>query len=393
MLNLATGASPLEILLREAGGVQSAVLGTMDGEVRAATAEAAPGEELAAVTAAVSRELAIAGELLGLGGFSSVTVKATTSARVYARQGSATLALAVDPRQPLGELEARLRDGSWQLREATARTASPPPPPPPRSGGATRRASDGGTGEAPAMPVTGLAATGSRPTNRAIIPAPAPRAMRGPQAPIPNPAPAQTAVIAAPPPSDDSAVRQRPAVITRPRPVAADGSTREKLNGGESVFTGQLEEFPLADLLVFMRNGVRTGLLTCVTEEGTGSIQLCRGLITGASSPRSGGLREHLLAKPDLTATQRFELTVLPPECFLDDVVEQALLPHSLVSLAELAAAREARIYAAFREMLNWKEGRFSFEPSAPPAREPSLELTAQSVILQVFREQDEQGR
>jgi predicted regulator of Ras-like GTPase activity (Roadblock/LC7/MglB family) len=420
MLNLATGASPLETLLREAGGVISAVLGTIDGEVRAATAEAAPGEELAAVTAAMSRELSLAGEAMGLGGFFVVSVKGTSTTRVFARQGGAILALLVDSRHPLGELEARLRSSSWQLREAPpngspngsstgsvsgpshARAVTPPPPPPPRNGAAKKLSDIGvvsGVLPSPPAPIA-VAANGSRPVNRAIIPTPAVRAPRSPHSPLPAPLPTPPASTAPPPqssastPAEEVTTRQRPAVITRPRHLAAEGSTREKPSGGEAVFAGQLEEFPLADLLVFMRNGVRTGLLTCITEHGAGSIQLVRGLITGAESPSAGTLRDHLLARPELTASQRLEITVLPHEYFLDDdAIEQALLPRSLVSANELAEAREARVFAAFREMLNWTTGRFSFEPSAPPVREAAIEMSAQSVLLQIFREQDEQSR
>lgn len=429
MLNLATGASPLETLLREAGGVISAVLGTIDGEVRAATADAGPSDDLAALTASVSRELTLAGEAMGLGGFFVLSVKGTNTTRVFARQGGAILALLVDSRQPLGELEARLRSSSWQLREAppngvngashgpshgspapTGRTVTPPPPPPPRNG-AAKKLSDMGvvSGVLPApLPVSvptpapiAVAATGSRPVSRAIIPTPAVRAPRSPHSPLPAPLPtppssmpALSPQTSASTPAEDVVTRQRPAVITRPRHLTAEGSTRDKPSGGEAVFAGQLEEFPLADLLVFMRNGVRTGLLTCITEQGAGSVQLVRGLITGADSPAAGTLRDHLLARPGLTASQRLELTVLPHESFLDDdAIEQALLPRGLVSVDELAEARETRVFAAFREMVNWTTGRFSFEPSAPPTREPAIEMSAQSVLLQIFREQDEQSR
>lgn len=410
MLNLATGASPLETLLREAGGVISAVLGTIDGEVRAATADAGPSDDLAALTAAVSRELTLAGEAMGLGGFFVLSVKGTNTTRVFARQGGAILALLVDSRQPLGELEARLRSSSWQLREAPPsgpahpRAVTPPPPPPPRNG-AAKKLSDMGVvsgvlpSPAPPAPIAG-AANGSRPVSRAIIPTPAVRAPRSPHSPLPAPLPTPQAMPALSPqtsastPVEEVVTRQRPAVITRPRHLAAEGSTRDKPSGGEAVFAGQLEEFPLADLLVFMRNGVRTGLLTCITEQGAGSVQLVRGLITGADSPAAGTLRDHLLARPGLTASQRLELTVLPHESFLDDdAIEQALLPRGLVSVDELAEARETRVFAAFREMVNWTTGRFSFEPSAPPAREPAIEMSAQSVLLQIFREQDEQSR
>src|SRR5262249_35973844 len=63
--------------------------------------------------------------------------------------------------------------------------------------------------------------------------------------------------------------------------------------GSGPVFTGDLEEFCLPDLLEFLRNSHRSGLLMCTTTAGVGTIQLSRGMIISADSPNALDLREH----------------------------------------------------------------------------------------------------
>jgi hypothetical protein len=55
--------------------------------------------------------------------------------------------------------------------------------------------------------------------------------------------------------------------------------------------------------------------------------------------------------------------------------------------------ARVARIYSAFREMVGWTSGRFSFDPAVPIVTNPVLALSAQSILMQIYQEQDEQER
>jgi len=55
--------------------------------------------------------------------------------------------------------------------------------------------------------------------------------------------------------------------------------------------------------------------------------------------------------------------------------------------------ARVARIYSAFREMIGWTVGRFSFDPAVPVVTNPAFALSAQSILMQIYQEQDEQGR
>jgi len=164
-----------------------------------------------------------------------------------------------------------------------------------------------------------------------------------------------------------------------------------KTVGSGPVFSGDLEEFALPDLLEFLRNSHRTGLLMCTTSAGVGTVQLSRGMIIGADSPNALDLREHFLSGSDLTPDRRRALAALPAECFGDDMVDGVL--GDLIPRDEVERARVARIYSAFREMMAWTVGRFSFDPAVPVVSNPALALSAQSILMQIYQEQDEQGR
>src|SRR5262249_17931365 len=146
-------------------------------------------------------------------------------------------------------------------------------------------------------------------------------------------------------------------------------------------------------LLEFLRNSHRTGLLVCTTAAGMGTIQLSRGMIIGADSPHALDLREHLLASAELAPEQRRALAALPAECFGDDVIDGVLVSRDLVPRDEIEQARVARIYSAFREMIGWTVGRFSFDPGVAVVTNPALALSAQSILMHIYQEQDEQGR
>jgi hypothetical protein len=163
--------------------------------------------------------------------------------------------------------------------------------------------------------------------------------------------------------------------------------------GSGPVFTGNLEELGLPDLLEFLRNSHRTGLLICTTEAGIGSVQLSRGMIIGADSPNALDLREHFLTSSQLAPERRRLLAALPLECFGDDMIESVLVSRDLVPRDEVERARVARIYSAFREMMGWTRGRFSFDPAVPIVSNPALALSAQSILMQIYQEQDEQGQ
>jgi predicted regulator of Ras-like GTPase activity (Roadblock/LC7/MglB family) len=364
MVDLVTEASTLGALLEETRGVVGVVLATLDGEVRAVVGAVRDSGGCGLAAATITGELNHIGALLALGDVEVASIKAPTAARVVAQQAGAVLVIELDPKRPLGELETKLRSQTWA-------------PPPSRNHSPT----------AP-TPVPGMRAT--RPPPLPPLPPPMMAPPPPPTVPLPPPLPPPPTM---PPPMmtpQPPPLRPAPPVVARAQ-VASPAQT--KAVGSGPAFTGDLEEFALPDLLEFLRNSHRTGLLVCSTSIGTGTIQLSRGMIISADSPHALDVREQLLASPGLAPEQRFTLAGLAPECFGDDMIEGVLVSRDLVPRDEVERARIARIYSAFREMMAWTSGRFSFDPAVPIVTNPALALSAQSILMSIYQEQDEQGR
>jgi predicted regulator of Ras-like GTPase activity (Roadblock/LC7/MglB family) len=369
----------LGALLEETRGVVGVVLGTADGELRAVVGSVADGNTGAAVTASLIEALSHVGSLLGLGELGVASLKGATAARVFARQGSAVLAIELDPKRPLGDLETKLRTVAWapdeEVLELPAVNRATTVPLHDRVSGMHERATSAAVPRlTPSGPIN------LPPSVPVPLPPPqqmAPRTSRSTPPPLPLP----------PPPSVSARGTPSPTV----RPQTSAPSQQMKTVGSGPVFSGDLEEFALPDLLEFLRNSHRTGLLMCTTSAGIGTVQLSRGMIIGADSPNALDLREHFLSGSDLTPDRRRALAALPAECFGDDMVDGVL--GDLIPRDEVERARVARIYSAFREMMAWTVGRFSFDPAVPVVSNPALALSAQSILMQIYQEQDEQGR
>jgi hypothetical protein len=371
MFDLGTGATMLGSLLEETRGVVGVALGTTEGEVRATAGSVEDADASAAVAASLTNELNHLGALLGLGELGVASLKAANAARVFARQANATVMIEVDPRRSLGELETKLRTTTWAPDDdiiAPSVNRVPTVPRPDHSDFDL-----GGWGDSQAAPL-----------------------------PLPPPLPPAHALIARPTPPPGNLLPRVPPPTPPPTPSAHGRATPPpipavpaptKAVGTGPVFTGDLEEFHLPDLLEFLRNTHRTGLLMCTAPQGEGTVQMSRGMIIGADSPNAVNLREHFVTDPEIDADRRRAIASAPAEWFDDDRIELMLVSRGLVTVADVERARTARIYSAFREMMAWTSGRFSFDPGVPISTNPAIALSAQTILMHIYQEQDEQNR
>jgi predicted regulator of Ras-like GTPase activity (Roadblock/LC7/MglB family) len=359
-MDVTTEATALSALLEDAPGMVGAVLGTRDGELRAVIGGARDGEACAATAAVLTTGLAAIGSQLGLGELGVATVKSPSAARLFARQGAAVLAIELDPKRPLGAFEGKLLKASWAPSEEAL------------EGPAVNRV--------PTVPLKERVSGSTRPPPNTPPPPPPARS----QKPTPRQPRTSTAT---------GVRRATPSAGTPTTPPPITGARPTGSLGNGQVFAGDLEEFSLPDLLEFLRNSHRTGLLVCSTVVGTGTVQLSRGMIVSADSPHALDLREHFLADPGFSPEQRRLLAALPTECFGDTMIADELVSRNLVQRDEVERLRVARIYSAFREMMGWTTGRFSFDPTVPIVTNAPLALSAHSILMQIFQEQDEQGR
>ncbi|MBK8014791.1 MAG: DUF4388 domain-containing protein [Deltaproteobacteria bacterium] len=199
------------------------------------------------------------------------------------------------------------------------------------------------------------------------------------------------------PASSGRSARSFAAVGRDPLPASPTltGLPTETAPPSPSVFSGELQLFPLPDLLEFLRVGRRTGALVISTPDGSGVIYLREGMIAGAASPQSRDVEQILLTKGIVTKEQldRAARQLLQqPERLMGEI----LMENRLVDAAVLGEALVTQSYSAIREMVHWMSGRFAFDPDRWDESTPgdvNIALDTQRVVLDVFRMLDEDSR
>ena len=122
---------------------------------------------------------------------------------------------------------------------------------------------------------------------------------------------------------------------------------------------------------------------------------LRRGKVIGASSPAAPSLSAHFSERGVLTEEDIRSL-VAQSGNFSDAAVARMLLERGRVAPEQVRAALLAGTEGAIHELVTWVHGRFAFDPS-PSIDSPipgiDLELDAQTLLLDIFRKEDEQSR
>lgn len=164
-------------------------------------------------------------------------------------------------------------------------------------------------------------------------------------------------------------------------PHTSDGPDRP------SAMSGVLTEFPLPNLLEFLRSDRRTGLLQIVSISGVAEIRLRGGDITSVSAslvPRLGELllRAGHLDRPALEDA----LGSRPPGRPLG----QHLIDRGLVAADHIHDTAREQALQALIEILPWEQGQFSFIREDGPAVPESW--STQGLLLDALRRLDEDG-
>jgi Domain of unknown function (DUF4388) len=179
-----------------------------------------------------------------------------------------------------------------------------------------------------------------------------------------------------------------------PRPVRAP-QLRQSVSSPGAVFSGQLGAFPLPDLLEFLRNGRRTGLLVCGSTAGIGALRFSEGSITCGAAPGVPPLGELLHAAGHLDAATLEKIAGRPAEAG-SPLLGEVLVREGKVSVEAVRAAASEQIRAALRVLVKWADGQFAFDREQPGeigAAATAVSLDPQALLLDLFREQDESAR
>ena len=182
-------------------------------------------------------------------------------------------------------------------------------------------------------------------------------------------------------------------------PVLPRLSSSVLLGGGgagpSAVFSGQLGDFAFPDLLEFLRSARRTGLLVCSSPAGMGAVRFENGFLTGAAAPGTPALGDALVRLRRLTPVG-LAAVAAPGGEQSDEALGEALVAKGLVDAAAVEAAQRLQIELTVRQLVGWKDGEFAFsrDREAAPARdEGTVSLDPQAVLLEVFRQLDEESR
>ena len=137
-----------------------------------------------------------------------------------------------------------------------------------------------------------------------------------------------------------------------------------------------------------------TGTLLCSSTAGIGAVQLCKGRITGAASPKTKGLQEYLIEMGIVTDSMLERVSAAERE--EKALVGGILVRLGLVSAEQVRQGLRAQIRDAIRELMSWGVGRFAFDPETPmelSASDVEIEIDPQETLLDIFKELDERNR
>jgi tetratricopeptide (TPR) repeat protein len=156
-------------------------------------------------------------------------------------------------------------------------------------------------------------------------------------------------------------------------------------------FGGDISSFALPEVLEFLRLQKKTGSLVISSGRGAAIVRLVRGRVTSASAPGLKRLGETLVERGIISAAA---VDAALARQRMDDGEGAETLGAML--LREHPAQREALTRAVFKqvidalsEMLNWKEGAFSFHPGGDRGQ-PAIAFDLQTVMMEIMSLADE---
>jgi len=168
-------------------------------------------------------------------------------------------------------------------------------------------------------------------------------------------------------------------------------------NGGPSaVFSGLLGDFAVPDLLEFLRSARRTGLLVCSSAAGMAALRFRDGFVTGAASPGTPDLGEALVRLRKVSPLALAAVATPERAEQPDHALAEALVREGLVDVAAVHDAQRLQIELTIRQLVQWTDGEFAFSRDAEgqgSRAEGSVSLDPQAVLLEVFRQLDEESR
>jgi len=172
-------------------------------------------------------------------------------------------------------------------------------------------------------------------------------------------------------------------------------AARAGFSAQDAMFSGRLSVFSLADLVEFLRTAGRSGLLVCSSQAGLGAFRFRKGKITGAATPSTPSLGDLLVRNGKVSADAMASAGPAKDGTLIDAGLAERLVQLGLVDVATAREVGRQQIDQALRELIDWTDGEFAFtrEDETAPIGEAAIEVDAQQLLLDLFRERDESSR
>lgn len=193
-------------------------------------------------------------------------------------------------------------------------------------------------------------------------------------------------------PDTDNATAELPVQEYTTREVELPQTSKRRglgLKPRQSGMAGQLSLFGVPDLLQFFSASRRSGDISFSSHRGDAKIRLHDGSLYWAVSPQTPELGAFLCEKGAITSTQLEAL-----EANSEDEALSQLLDQQQVEADQLQEPLREIIHRTLKELVDWSDGWFLFDPAHQPSEPPpQLLFNAQGVLLDVLREIDEENR
>jgi hypothetical protein len=157
---------------------------------------------------------------------------------------------------------------------------------------------------------------------------------------------------------------------------------------------GELRSFSPPLLFQMMALGSLEGLLTLRSPRGDCSVYFRRGKLTFARCPGQTGTLGDELVRRGVLDRAACEAAAREREQRRDQRIGSILVERGHISRADLEALIRERIKDAIYEVVEWREGRFTFEAGVQPQDEDILlDVQLESLLLECMARLDDARR
>ncbi len=151
--------------------------------------------------------------------------------------------------------------------------------------------------------------------------------------------------------------------------------------------SGDVHQFSMDQLLEFLAEQKRSGVLRVLSRQAAGELQIVDGAVAGAttsSSPRLG----HLLVQAGLMDENTLDALVAEQRATRNPrPLGVLVVERHLLTTDQVRPVLEKQVLASMAEMLAWTDGQFAFDGQAQDALPPALGIEAE-LLLEAARAQ-----